>query len=81
MDGKFRWTKHGNFNETIALLPGYNIIRLRAQDKFGNVRRKKLSINIYAAKMTIASINVRNNQYDKEKRKKRRKNSRDGSLG
>jgi Glucodextranase, domain B len=25
----------GNFNETIALLPGYNIISLKAEDKFG----------------------------------------------
>ena len=27
--------ENGNFNETIALLPGYNIISLRAEDKFG----------------------------------------------
>ncbi len=25
----------GNFDETIALLPGYNIITLKAEDKFG----------------------------------------------
>ena len=25
----------GNFNETIALLPGYNIISIKALDKFG----------------------------------------------
>ncbi len=25
----------GNFNETIALLPGYNIINITAEDKFG----------------------------------------------
>ncbi len=25
----------GNFNETIALLPGYNIVTIKAQDKFG----------------------------------------------
>jgi hypothetical protein len=25
----------GNFEETIALLPGYNIVSIRAEDKFG----------------------------------------------
>jgi hypothetical protein len=25
----------GNFNETIALLPGYNIISIKAEDEFG----------------------------------------------
>jgi hypothetical protein len=34
----------GNFNETIALLPGYNIINLRAQDKFGNVDEKNYQL-------------------------------------
>jgi len=34
----------GNFNETIALLPGYNIIHLRAQDKFGNVDEKNYKL-------------------------------------
>ena len=27
--------QQGNFNETIALLPGYNIIDIKARDKFG----------------------------------------------
>ena len=27
--------QEGNFKETIALLPGYNIISIRARDKFG----------------------------------------------
>lgn len=30
----------GNFNETIALLPGYNIVTLRAVDKFGHTDEK-----------------------------------------
>lgn len=30
----------GNFNETIALLPGYNIISIIAKDKFGYVDEK-----------------------------------------
>ena len=34
----------GNFNETIALLPGYNIIDIRAQDKFRNVDEKNYKI-------------------------------------
>ncbi len=28
--------KEGNFNETIALISGYNVIRIEAADKFGN---------------------------------------------
>jgi hypothetical protein len=34
----------GNFNETIALLTGYNIINIRAQDKFGYVDEKNYQI-------------------------------------
>lgn len=34
----------GNFNETIALLPEYNIINLRAQDKFGYVDEKNYKL-------------------------------------
>lgn len=29
-----------NFNETIALLPGYNVVDIVAKDKFGNVDQK-----------------------------------------
>ena len=32
--------KEGNFNEKIALLPGYNIIEIKAIDKFGHVDAK-----------------------------------------
>lgn len=32
--------QQGNFNETIALLPGYNIININAQDKFGYTDEK-----------------------------------------
>lgn len=32
--------QEGNFEETIALLPGYNIISLKAKDKFGNKDEK-----------------------------------------
>ncbi len=28
--------QQGNFNETIALLSGYNVIDIKAKDKFGN---------------------------------------------
>lgn len=34
----------GNFGETIALLPGYNIISIRAQDKFGYVDEKNYKL-------------------------------------
>ena len=34
----------GNFNETIALLPGYNIINIKAQDKFGYVDEKNYKL-------------------------------------
>ncbi len=34
----------GDFNETIALLPGYNIINIRAQDKFGYTDEKNYKI-------------------------------------
>ena len=34
----------GNFNETIALFPGYNIINIRAQDKFGYVDEKNYKL-------------------------------------
>src|SRR3989344_5215011 len=34
----------GNFTETIALLPGYNIINIKAQDKFGNVDEKNYKL-------------------------------------
>jgi hypothetical protein len=33
-----------NFNETIALLPGYNVINLTATDKFGNVDVKNYQL-------------------------------------
>jgi hypothetical protein len=36
--------QQGNFNETIALLPGYNIINLGAQDRFGNVDEKNYQL-------------------------------------
>ena len=34
----------GDFDETIALLPGYNIINIRAKDKFGNTDEKNYQI-------------------------------------
>jgi len=36
--------QEGNFNETIALLLGYNIINITAQDKFGYVDEKNYQI-------------------------------------
>lgn len=34
----------GNFNETIALLPGYNIISIYARDEFGNSDEKNYKL-------------------------------------
>lgn len=34
----------GNFNETIALLKGYNIVNIKAQDKFGYVDEKNYKL-------------------------------------
>ncbi|MES2023822.1 MAG: hypothetical protein V4439_04005 [Patescibacteria group bacterium] len=34
----------GNFNETIILLSGYNIIDIKAKDKFGNVDEKNYKL-------------------------------------
>lgn len=34
----------GNFDETIALAPGYNVINIKAQDKFGNVDEKNYKV-------------------------------------
>jgi len=36
--------KSGNFNETIALLSGYNIINITAKDKFGYVDEKNYKL-------------------------------------
>jgi hypothetical protein len=36
--------QQGNFNETIALLPGYNIINIKAQDKFGYIDEKNYKL-------------------------------------
>ncbi|HEV7702139.1 MAG TPA: hypothetical protein VGO63_01690 [Candidatus Paceibacterota bacterium] len=34
----------GNFNETIALLPGYNIMNITARDKFGYIDEKNYQL-------------------------------------
>ena len=34
----------GNFDETITLLSGYNIINIKAQDKFGHVDEKNYKL-------------------------------------
>ena len=36
--------KDGNFNETIALLSGYNVVSIEATDKFGNSDKKDYKI-------------------------------------
>ncbi|MFA6077236.1 MAG: hypothetical protein WC735_04145 [Candidatus Paceibacterota bacterium] len=34
----------GDFNETIALLPGYNVINITAKDKFGYIDEKNYKL-------------------------------------
>ena len=41
--------QQGNFSETIALLGGYNIINIKAEDKFGNIDEKNYKL-IYKIK-------------------------------
>lgn len=36
--------EQGNFKEKLLLFPGYNIIRLKAQDKFGKETEKKIEL-------------------------------------
>jgi hypothetical protein len=36
--------EQGDFEETIVLLPGYNIINLKAQDKFGRIDEKNYKL-------------------------------------
>ena len=38
----------GNFDETIALLPGYNIISIKAKDKFGHTDEKDYKLILLA---------------------------------
>ena len=41
--------QQGDFDETIALLPGYNIIYIQAQDKFGHVDEKNYKLMLIQA--------------------------------
>jgi hypothetical protein len=34
----------GNFDETITLFPGYNVVNIKAQDKFGNNDEKNYQL-------------------------------------
>ena len=43
--------KFGNFSQELLLQPGYNIIKLEAQDRFGRTTRKLIALN-YAASST-----------------------------
>ena len=53
LDGrKISVDEQGNFSETIALLSGYNIINIKAEDKFGYVDEKNYKL-IYRAGNTF----------------------------
>jgi len=36
--------ENGNFNETIALLSGYNVVNIKAKDKFGDIDEKNYKL-------------------------------------
>ena len=36
--------EQGDFNETIALLSGYNVVEIKAKDKFGNIDEKSFRL-------------------------------------
>jgi len=38
----------GDFNETIALLPGYNIVEIKAKDKFGYIDKRDYQLTYEA---------------------------------
>jgi len=38
--------KDGNFTESLLLLPGYNIINMNAEDKFGRMTHKTLELTL-----------------------------------
>jgi len=43
-DREISINQEGNFEETIALLSGYNIVNIKAQDKFGNNDEKNYKL-------------------------------------
>ena len=48
--------KEGSFNEKVALLPGYSVLTLDAEDKFGNHAEKKFEV-VYKENNQVALIN------------------------
>lgn len=46
--------KDGNFSEYISILPGFSVIALKAEDKFGNIAEKKFEIVKKGDAKTIA---------------------------
>jgi len=45
-DRKIFITENGDFNEELLLLPGYNIIDIKAEDRFGKIKEKMFKINL-----------------------------------
>ena len=50
-DREISMDQKGNFNETISLFPGYNIVKIYAQDKFGNIDEKNYKLIYEAGKI------------------------------
>lgn len=48
--------KEGSFTEPIALLPGFSVMTLEAQDKFGNRAEKKFEVVYKGESPTVALL-------------------------
>lgn len=52
--------KHGNFSEKLLVPPGYTIIKLAAQDKFGRFTQKLIELNYTATTSSAVNVNDTN---------------------
>lgn len=53
--------KKGNFSEKLLVPPGYTIIKLAAQDKFGRTTQKLVELN-YTSSETVATSSMTSTQ-------------------
>ena len=61
----------GHFSETLLLSPGYNIIEVEANGRFGKKISKKLEYFNQAKPAELSSNNIINNKNDQEKNQER----------
>jgi len=50
--------KNGNFSETVGLLPGFSVITLNAEDKFGKSTEKKFDLVYNENTESVAMLNT-----------------------